>query len=294
MLTLHRLSTMGLSLAATALLFIPAVSAEMIEYDGLIKPAAVIEVGTPVEGIVARVNVTRSSLIEQGQILIELESTVEQAELDLAKARATINAEIGLQQTLLDFATRIHNRVKVLDVISNNEKDQAASDTAMARYRLQRAGENNILAKLEFEKAQAVLDRRSIKSPVSGVVVERYVSVGEYVNNQPLLQIAKIDQLQVEMIAPAHHFGQILPGMKATIIPELLSYSEQTATVTLVDKVIDPASNTFSVRLELPNKQQQLPSGLKCQVRINIDSHHDTAETAPPRSSPQQQQAEQA
>jgi RND family efflux transporter MFP subunit len=293
MLNLDKLLSIGLLLSVTALFSSTTAAAEMVEYEGLIKPSAIIEVGAPVEGIVARINVDRSSTVTQGQILIELESSVEQADLQLAQTRATINAEIGLQQTLLEFATRIHNRVKVLDVISNNEKDQAASDAAMARFRLQRAEENNALAKLEYKKAKAILDRRSIKSPVSGVVVERYVSPGEYVNNQPLLQIAKIDQLEVEVIIPAQRFGQILPGMTAIIVPELLNYTEQTATITLIDKVIDPASNTFSVRLELPNSQQQLPSGLKCLVRIKIDPHSDMAKTPVPEPSPDKHSADQ-
>jgi hypothetical protein len=45
--------------------------------------------------------------------------------------------------------------------------------------------------------------------------------------------------------------------------------------VTIVDKVIDAASNTFGVRLELPNAEQQIPSGLKCLVRFEIDQNAD-------------------
>jgi multidrug efflux pump subunit AcrA (membrane-fusion protein) len=114
-----------------------------------------------------------------------------------------------------------------------------------------------------------------IKSPISGVVVERYVSPGEYVNNQPLLRVAQIDPLRVETIVPAQMFSRIFPGMPATIVPELPQYGEQTATVTIVDKVIDAASSTFGVRLELPNAEQQMPSGLRCLVRFEINENAD-------------------
>jgi hypothetical protein len=63
--------------------------------------------------------------------------------------------------------------------------------------------------------------------------------------------------------------------MTAVIFPELIRYGEQTATVTIVDKVIDPASSTFGVRLELPNGDQQMPSGLKCLVRFEIEEDED-------------------
>jgi multidrug efflux pump subunit AcrA (membrane-fusion protein) len=107
------------------------------------------------------------------------------------------------------------------------------------------------------------------------VVVERYVSPGEYVNSQPLLRVAQIDPLRVEVIVPAQIFGRIIPGMTAIIVPELPEYGEQTATVTIVDKVIDAASSTFGVRLELPNAEQQMPSGLRCLVRFEINENAD-------------------
>ena len=105
------------------------------------------------------------------------------------------------------------------------------------------------------------------------MVVERYVSPGEYVNTQPLLRVAQIDPLRVEVIVPAQIFGKISPGMTATIIPELREYGQQTATVSIVDKVIDSASSTFGVRLELPNAEHKIPAGLKCLVRFEINEN---------------------
>ena len=154
-------------------------------------------------------------------------------------------------------------------------KDQAATEIVRAGHRLKKAREQRSLAKLELQKARAVLNRCSIKSPISGVVVERFVSPGEYVYNQPLLRVVQIDPLQVGVIVPAQMFGRIIPGMTATIVPELQEYGEHTATVTIVDKVIDAASSTFGVRLELPNAEQKIPSGLRCLVRFEIDQNAD-------------------
>jgi len=87
------------------------------------------------------------------------------------------------------------------------------------------------------------------------------------------LRVAQIDPLRVEVIVPAQVFGRITPGMTATIVPELAEYGEQIATVTIVDKLIDAASSTFGVRLELPNAEQQMPSGLRCLVRFEFDQY---------------------
>ncbi|PLX87537.1 MAG: efflux RND transporter periplasmic adaptor subunit [Desulfuromonas sp.] len=245
--------------------------AETVEFDGLIEPNRVVEIGPPADGIVARVKVDRSSTVKKGQVLVELESSVQRAALKKARAMASFKGEIGLQETKLDYSKRVHNRLKNLQAISSLDKDQAETEIALTQYRLEKAREEHILAQLEMKRAQAVLGLRTVTSPISGVVVQRYVSPGEYVNNQPLLQLAQINPLRVEVIVPAHLFGKIEPEMTATILPELPEYGAQEATVTIVDKVIDSASNTFGVRLELPNEELQMPSGLKCLVRFEID-----------------------
>ena len=263
----------NLTLAAMLMLWTIAVQAETVEYDGLIEPCEVVDIGAPAEGIVAKVGVDRSSPVKKGQILVELESSVERAAVERAKVMATFDAEIGLEQTKLAFSKRVHERVRTLAAISAHDKDQAATEITLTEYRLGKARENRTLAELELKKARTLLARRSIRSPLSGVVLERYVTPGQYVNTQPLLRVAQIDPLRVEVIVPAEVFGRISPGMTATIVPELSQYGEQTATVTLVDNVIDSASSTFGVRLELPNAEQQMPSGLRCLVRFEIDEN---------------------
>ena len=248
--------------------------AEMVEYDGLIEPYVVVDIGASTEGIVDRIAVDRSSLVKKGQVLVRMESSVERAALAKARAMAAFDAEIGLQTTQLEFAKRTADRFQKLDAIANFDKDQAATDIIRTRYRLEQAREKRTLAQYELRRAQAVVNRCSIKSPISGIVVERYVSPGEFVDGQPLLRVAQIDPLRVEVIVPSKIFGRITPGMSAVIVPELPEYGEQTATVTIVDPLIDAASNTFGVRLELPNADHQMPSGLKCLVRFEIDQNH--------------------
>ena len=272
-----RKTTLFYLMFASILLVATSAYPETIEYEGLIEPHVVVEIGAPTDGIVAKVNVDRSSLVEKGQVLVELDSSVERAALAKAKAMATFNGEIGLQKTQLAFSKRVHQRVSTLAAISMHDKDQAKTEIILTEYRLKKAREKKILAQHELKKAQAMLNRRSIKSPIAGVVVERYVSIGEFVDSQPLLRVAQINPLRVEVIVPGHMFGKISPGMTATIIPELAEYGEHSATVTIVDKVIDSASNTFGVRLELPNPESQLPSGLKCRVQLEIDDAPDDA-----------------
>ena len=141
------------------LLAATAVCAETVEYDGLIEPYVVVDIGAPAEGIVARVTVERSSTVKEGQILVEMNSSVERAVLEKAKAMATFDGEIGLQQTQWAFAIRAHHRFRELKGIANHEKDQAATEIIRVEHRLKKALEKRVLAKLELQKTQAILDR---------------------------------------------------------------------------------------------------------------------------------------
>lgn len=245
--------------------------AEEVAYDGIIEPHVIVALGSPAEGVVSEVLVDRSSLIKKNQTLVKLESSVEWSAVEKAKAMAGFSGEVALQKAQLAFAKRTHQRMNRLKAVSAYDKDQAATDVILTEQRLKKAKEAQTMARYELKKARSVLARRTIKSPIDGVVVERYVSAGEFVSTQPLLRIAQINPLRVEVIVPAQMFGKITPGMTAKIGPELAAYGEQIAKVTLVDRVIDSASNTFGVRLELPNPEYSLPSGLRCLVTFEVE-----------------------
>jgi len=264
-----------LTTAVCLLLAVTTALAADVEYEGIIKPNMVIELGSPAEGVVDKVAVQRSQLVKKGQTLVDLESSVQRASVKKAAAMAEFEGDISLQKTQLAFAKRVQKRVKGLNSINAHDKDQAATNVTLTGFKLLKAQEEKKLANLELAKVNAMLKLRTIKSPISGVVVERYVSPGEYISSQPLMQIAQIDPLRVEVIVPASMFGKISPQMKATVVPELAGYGEQTATVQLVDKVIDPASNTFGVSLKLPNPGNKLPSGLRCLVRFELNETAD-------------------
>ena len=83
-----------------------------------------------------------------------------------------------------------------------------------------------------------------------------------------MLKLAQLHPLHVEIIAPVELWGTILEGMEGEVIPEDPVGGVYYARVTIVDRVIDAASGTFGIRLELPNPDYVLPSGLKCRVRF--------------------------
>ncbi len=188
------------------------------DLDCLIEPFVVVTVSSPEIGLLEEVLVDRGDIVEKGQIVAVLDSSVELATGSVNHARARLT--------------------------------------------------NDRLADMELRKSTAEIARRTIRSPISGVVMERSLSTGEFAKQDPILKIAQLDPLRVEAFAPVSLLGKIVVGAEARVLPQAPVNGSYPAIVTVVDRVIDAASGTFGVRLELPNPNFLLSAGLKCKLRF--------------------------
>jgi RND family efflux transporter MFP subunit len=241
------------------------------DLDCLIEPHVVVQVTPSVDGLLEQVAVDRGDLVERGQLVATLESSQEKATVLLAAARARIESPLKSSQARLEFGERRLARTLDLfqkELIPLREMDEAETAKVLAEIAVLEAGENRRIAELELERATAALQLRSVASPVTGVVMERFLSAGEYVKQTPILKIAQIDPLRVEVIAPVALLGRLAPGMEAVVMPEAPAGGTYRARVKVVDRVVDAASGTFGIRLELPNPGYKLAGGLKCKVRF--------------------------
>jgi RND family efflux transporter MFP subunit len=239
--------------------------------DCLLEPYEVVEVSSAVEGVIENIYVDRNDVVKRGQLLVELDSDVEKTQVNLAKTRAGMSTNIELRATELAFYQRNLDRLQELydsDTISLHVKDEAETDTSKSRLQLRNAEDSQTLARLELAKAEAILSLRAMRSPIDGVVVARNKVAGEFVEDQSILRLAQLNPLKVEVIVPVEMFGTIEKGMQVEVMPENYGEESYKATVTMVDKVIDPASGTFDVRAELPNPDHIIPSGLRCTVQF--------------------------
>ena len=241
----------------------------------LIQPYQEADIGSQVVGVIDRVYVERGDFVTKGQALVQLNADVERAALQAAKLRAEATAELKAAASSHEFAQK--KKIRAEDLYRNNfvslqASDQASTEAQVAEMRLRQAREAQRQAQQALAQAEAQLTQRTIKSPLSGVVVERYLSEGERVENKPVLKVATVDPLKVEVIVPATYFSKIKHGMSATVRPDLADVEARTAKVVVVDRVIDPASNSFRVRLELPNPNNSVPPGLRCKVAFDFNT----------------------
>lgn len=246
--------------------------ADLSDADCIIEPHMVVEISTSVEGVVETITVDRGDVVEKGQILVTLESGVEKASVELARLHAREDAEILLGQARVEFEERTKGRTDALFAkksVSQHTKDEADYAASRAKLELRRARQSRKRAEHELVRAIEVLNRRTIRSPIDGIVIERVASPGEGISEEEvILKLAQIDPLNVELIVPAVEFGRLRTGMRLAVRLGQPVNDVYNAEVVIVDPVIDASSETFGVRALLPNPDLRLPAGLACAAEI--------------------------
>jgi RND family efflux transporter MFP subunit len=241
------------------------------ELDCLVKPEMYVEVSSPVVSVLEEILVETGDVVRKGQPLAKLEASVEKARVKMAQLQVDHVSDIENRKVQLQYKKLNHERMQELRLkksVPQFEADKAKTEYALAELELAKAREIRIMARanLEMEKSQLAL--RTIRSPIDGIVVDRYAMVGESVEARSILKLAKVNPLKVELIAPTEYFGLISKGMVAEIYPERPANRIFKATVTVVDKLIDPASGSFTVRMSLPNPNDILVGGVNCIARF--------------------------
>lgn len=213
-------------------------------FEGMMEPHVTVNVAAQVSGIVEEVLVQRGAIVAKGQVLATLRAGVEKADVEQATA-------------MLDFNRR--KLVRNQELIAKGNISANDGDEMETEIRKDEAILHQATAKLEM---------KTIRSPVNGVVVKVDLTAGEYVGEKPIMIIDQIDPLNVEVVVPVSKYGTIKVGMRAEVRPEAPVGGVYTGEVTIVDRVVNGASGSFGVRVELLNPNLAIPSGLKCNVRF--------------------------
>jgi RND family efflux transporter MFP subunit len=270
----RRRATLGLTAAWLAWTQ-AAAAAPPAGHDCLIEPAQTVELRSAVAGVIEKVHVGRGQSVKKGALLVSLSSEVERTAVALAQYKSSLQGAVQAAEGRLAHAERKVQRrgdLAALNYASAQESEDAQVERALAAADLVNAREAREVARLEYANALAQLTQRSLSSPIDGVVVDQALYAGELADprdNKPyILKLAQIHPLRVRLILPVALYPRVRTGQRAEVTPEAPHEMRAAATVVSVDKVMDAASGTFQVRLELPNPAGTLPAGLKCRVTL--------------------------
>jgi RND family efflux transporter MFP subunit len=243
-------------------------------FDCVMNPFLTVKLGSPVPSVLSELLVDRGDAVKKGQAVARIESSVERAAVAVNEVRASSEAEIEAKKALLEAKNGVFKRKTELqshNIGSTQDVETAQADYNVAKQDVALAELNKKMAELELARSRAMLEQRTIRSPIDGVIVERTLGPGEYVRQDAtIVTVASIQPLNVETYLPVRYFGELKVGDMAVVHPDEPVGGDHDARVSIVDEVFDAASGTFGVRLSLPNPDNLLPGGLRCHVSFNF------------------------
>ena len=253
----------------------PVVKAEVtqtVSANGTLNPVVLVNVGTQVSGTVKKLLVDFNDRVKAGQVLLELdpallEAQVRQDEANLASAKATFN---------LALANEVRsNTLWAQDSIAKQALDTAVQARESAQAQVKQA-------EAQLAKDRTNLDYSVIRSPVSGVVVNRAVDIGQTVaasfQTPTLFQIAQdLSKMQIDSSFAEADVGSIKVGQPVQFTVD--AFPERTFHASVRQVRLNPTTVqnvvTYDVVVAVDNPDQILMPGMTAYVNVQVAQHKD-------------------
>ena len=212
---------------------------------GTVEAVRGVMVSADLPGSVARINFDSGKSVRAGDVLVELDTRQERAQL------AALEAQRDLAK--LNFG-RMEQLVKQ-GVISRMEYDQATAQ--------QRQTEANV------GEIRATIERKTIRAPFSGTLGIRKVNLGQYLSaGSPVVQLQALNPIYVDFGLPQQALGQVRVGRNLLVTSDDLGGKSFTGRVTALDSVVDEATRNVQVQATLANPEGKLQPGMFVQVEV--------------------------
>lgn len=241
-------------------------------HECLIEPWALVELGARNTGVLEDLAVDRGDEVTEGQRIATLHSDVERAAVALAQKRAESTTQIELAEARAEFEKLSIERNETLfdrEVISPRQMDESKAAYRIAELRVAEAELERWLAGLEYERALALQDLKTVRTPVSGVVVAINRSEGEYLaEGDHVASIAQIDPVRAEAFLPLEMLDRVKEGDEVRVFPQQPVGRELKGIVDVVDRVVEARSGTIGVRVRIQNPEKLTLAGLRCYLEF--------------------------
>lgn len=270
------------------LLFLPnviipsLVRADTIE--AFAEPYRTVEISANESGVVSAINVTPGQTVRAGELLVSLDTSVQEAALAVAVEKANATGSLDAAVSELEFRTGRLQQIKLLRKrghATEREFERAAADHKIAKARWTLAKEEAQLNKLDCARIRAQIKLRRVSSPCEGIISEVHHEIGEAVliSAPSLATLVQIDKLRVRFsLTPAQAAHVQLDQAVSVVLPD--SDQQIAARIERISPLVDAKSGTLEVHVVIPNQDRQIRSGSRCL--LELDAHH-AAVHAPPR-----------
>ena len=211
-----------------------------------------VTVSADLPGTVARINFDSGKAVREGDILVELDTRQERAQLASLEAQSELaRVNFGRTQELVNAG-----------VISRQEYDQATSQ--------QKATEANVA------EIRATIARKTIRAPFSGILGIRKVNLGQYLSaGTPIVSNQTLNPIYVNFGVPQQEATKVKIGRSLRVTAEDIAGKVFTGNVTAIDSEVDQTTRNIQIQATLANPDAKLRPGMFVQVELPLGASRD-------------------
>lgn len=252
--------------------------AQAQEFTGVVFPHRDLTLSVSNAGVVNRVNVEVGERVTQGQLMLELEDSLQRLEVDRRKVVLEDSSELRSVQERQAILDRLYADGKRLfessGSISREELMKLRIESLALKGRAEQLRAEKRRERLEHEIAGQEYQLRSLLAPIDGVVTDLKVDVGEWASpGEPVLRLvdASVVELRVNVTQPAAR--QLAVGASIPVLIEDAWFQAPVqGKVFFVSPVADAASGLIDVRIRFDNQDGQVRPGVKARVNVGLGS----------------------
>jgi len=217
---------------------------------GTIDAVQGVTVSADLPGIVERIQFESGRAVGEGDVLVVLDTRQERAQLQAVEAQRDLaQVDFGRMQGLLNER-----------VVSRAEYDRATADQRQTEARV--------------AEIVAVMERKEIRAPFSGIVGIRQVDLGQYLSaGDPVVSLQSLHPIYVNFGIPQQVVGQISVGRQVQMTSNDLGGATFTGRVTAIDSIVDQATRNVQVQATLANPEGKLRPGMFVQTEVVVGAN---------------------
>lgn len=221
--------------------------ANTIDAVGSIAPVQGVTLSADLPGVVAKIAFASGAHVAEGQVLVQLDTRQEQAQL------ASAQAQLELAKVNLDRSQKLLDQKAIA---------QSDFDLTSAQFKS---------AEAAVSQAQASIDRKTIRAPFAGVTGIRQVNLGQYVNSgDPIVPLQAMEAVFMNFSVPQQDMGSITLGSTVDATVEGSKDSAFHGKVTAIDPVVNDATRNVQVQATFPNTRGELKAGMYATVHVTV------------------------
>lgn len=248
--------------------------AEEIPLSGTIIPVRISLISAKESGIVESLHFDEGDSVNKGDTFATIDSRL--AEIELARIRAQFNEA----KARLKEAER--QRDEAAKLVQKKHIPETSYESRIAEVDINNAIVQRLQA--DISRQQEVINRHTVYAPFDGVVTNKLIEVGQWINtDDPLYELTELNPVRIEVPVPQYYYGQIRVGTPVRIIFDAVPDQSIDAKITSMVPLGRENTRTFPVLIDIDNEKRIYAPGMSARVHLQLDNSNTSEVLLIPR-----------